>query len=93
MYCRLKDLLRSDGSAVNDKKEQLNVYKQHSVNVSPNKGLPADHTHWESDDDTDSDGASTPLKCHDNRIILWNKKFYHLRMHLFLYLAILSMDL
>ena len=68
VYHRLKDLLRSDGSiVVNDKSDQSKLQEQHSVNVSPNKEVRSDHTHWASGDDTDSDWASTPVICHDNR--------------------------
>ena len=92
MYYRLKDLLRSDGSAVNDKKDQLNVYKQHSVNVSPNKKIPADHTHWASGDDTDSDWASTPVKCHDNRTIPKSPPGVTMRKHAGAKRSLFSLD-
>ena len=92
MYCRLKDLLRSDGSAVNDKKDQLNVYKQHSVNVSPNKEVPVDHTHWASGDDTDSDWASTPVKCHDNRTIPKSPPGITMRKHAGAKRSLFSLD-
>ena len=62
-YCRLRDLLRSDDNVVvNDKNNQSDsCEQQHSVDVFPNE-ISADHTHWTSGDETDSDWASSPVK-------------------------------
>ena len=64
--CRLKDLLRSNDNIDNDKKE---LREQIPANSSPNKEASdsADHTHWMSGDETDSDWVSSPVRCHDNR--------------------------
>ena len=93
VYHRLKDLLRSDGSiVVNDKSDQSKLQEQHSVNVSPNKEIRSDHTHWASGDDTDSDWASTPVKCHDNRTITRSPLGFTMRKHAGTKRSLFSLD-
>lgn len=56
------------GSNDNIDNERKELCEQNSADLSfPNKEASADHTHWVSGDETDSDWVSSPVKCHDNR--------------------------
>ena len=66
VFCRLKDLLRTNDNIDNDRND---LCEQNSSNLSPNKEVSADRTHWMSGDETDSDWVSSPVRCHDNRIM------------------------
>ena len=93
VYYRLKDLLRSDGSVVvSDKSDQSKLQEQHSVNVPLNKEIPSDHTHWASGDDTDSDWASTPVKCHGNRTTPRSPSGFTMRQHAGTKRSLFSLD-
>ena len=64
VFCKLKDLLRTNDNIDNDRND---LCEQNFSNLSPNKEVSADHTHWMSGDESDSDWVLSPIRCHDNR--------------------------
>lgn len=87
--------MRGDDSVINNENNdsESNSCEQHSINEFSNKEISANHTHWTSGDDTDSDWASSsPVKHHNNRTAPKTLPAVTMRKHTGIKRSLFSLD-